>query len=397
MKKCLAIVMLICLLLSGCSQPSADQAQTTAPIDDTTAGTEAETVSTEASTEPDYSQQPMFAVSVPTTVLETVSDDGNVIFRQTSQSMYLTMQDPDVADMIILDFLNRVDKIQADAESVRLDAENAYSGSENWNAYISDLVYSPTRIDQSVLSLYGSYVTYSGGMHPHYACTAANYDMVTGDVLTLGSILYHIDAIEPLCALVIEQLDAVAEEYNLFSNYQSTVRQRFAGEESYDEDWYFSDTGLCFYFAPYEIAPYTSGIIIAEIPYEELTGIIGDAFFPPEYDAVSGTVYPLSFEYAALDSFTQIAEVTLDTDGEMLLLYTDTVVTDIRLTMGAWNESGTEFTANYTVFATNALSPGSAIMLKATPDTMAALQLSYRSAEEIVTVTLSQSAWAVPA
>lgn len=390
MKKFLSILLAL-TLLAGCAplqEPETEPpVQTDVPEINNQQQEETSAPQEEVS-EPGIAQLPMVAVSVPLTVDTVTADDGTTIFRHTHQSMQLTMRDPDVADKIIIDFLNRVDAHAPTAESILQTARNDYTGIPQWNTYFYDLIYNPTRTDHNVLSLFGESVSYSGGNHPQRICVAANYNMVTGDVLTLGSILYHIDSKDALAELVIQSLDAIAEEKYLLDGYDDVVRKRFAVDESFDEDWYFTDEGLCFYFAPYEIAPYSSGVITAQIPYSQLTGIIDDAFFPAETDLVEGSILATPLDNADMEQFTQIAEVTIDQDGEMFFLYTTGIVRDLRIQ--AYNVSVDGYTEASTIFATYTLSPGDAIMLKISlNDEAQGLQLSYKSGGEDHHITLT--------
>jgi len=385
--KKLLVFLLVTAVLTGCAQiqqlvptestePATEEIVTTEP--ETEAPTEPETEPT-----PIIQQLPMVAVSVPHTVETITSSTGDVIYRKTTQTMHLTMRDPDVADRIILDFLNRIDVQSSDEQYVREAAEGAYSGDSYWDAYFFDLIYNPTRVDHSVLSLSGEAVSYSGGNHPQRTCIAANYNMVTGDVLTLGSILYHIDAKDKLVDLVIQHLDAIAEEKHLLGGYQDVVRKRFARDESFDEDWYFTNDGLCFYFAPYEIAPYTSGIIVAEIPYGELAGVIADEFFPPEEDVLEGNIVSVPMENADLDQFSQIAELTIDQEGDLILLYAAGAVRNVQIQSGAVNTDNGHYEAAYTLFGTYTLSPGDAIMLKVEITEDSPLRICFESGGEL--------------
>lgn len=396
MKRFLSILLLLTLLLTGCAQepvettPSTTATTTQPETEPVTETTQAPTVETTLT--PVYTQQPLFAVSVPAVREYLTADDNSVIFRLTYQSMRLVMQDADVADAIILDYLNRVDRASAAGTGIKSQAETDSAGNAFRGPYLCDTLYSPTRIDSSVLSLYGTSVLYSGSSHPDYSCFAANYNMITGDVLTLGSILTHTDSVDTLCDLTIEQLDAMAEEYFLYDDYREVARMRFAGEESYDEDWYFSSGGLCFFFPHYEIAPYTSGIITVEIPYEKLSGIVDDAFFPPERDMSLGQVLAVRGSEADTSQFTQIAEISVDQGGEKIFLFADGAVQDLRMDVGSWDDSGNHFTAEYTCFAASTLTPGDAIALEAfIPDTMPNLRLTYRSGEQTVCIYISQS------
>ena len=239
----------------------------------------------------------LLAVSVPTVTEATKDDDGTVVFEYTYQYMSLVHEKPDVADKIILDFLNRVDATRTHAETVAQSAKNAYTGnSSNWIAYLYHLTYSPTRIDSAVLSLFGNNAVYSGAVHPERACVSASYDMVTGDVLTLASIMAKDAKTEDICNLVLENLAARKKELYLYPGYENTVKQRFTTDPSIDEAWYFSPSGLCFYFAPYEIAPYSSGVVTVEIPYEKLTAILHTAYLPAVRQNVQGVVSISSFD-----------------------------------------------------------------------------------------------------
>jgi len=341
----------------------------------------------------EYTQQPMVAVSVPITTETTLAEDGTLLFSHAYQTMHLVLpQDNQIADSIIIDFLSRLDASHAAATACSQQAVDAYSGADNWTPYFHNILYSPMRLDQDVLSLYGTTTSYIGINRPNTECAAANYNMLTGDVLTLGSILYHMDSKALLQELVVEKLQATAEETDLYEDYAAIVERRFSKEESYDEDWYFSQSGLCFFFAPYEIAPYTSGTVTIEIPYEELTGIIADEFFPAEEDTMIGTLSAQLLSKADANSFSQIAEVVLDKAGETVLLYADGAVRNVRIETGSWNDDGTIFSADSTVFGTYTLTPGDAIMVQASiPDTMPNLRITYQSGQETTTIYLCQS------
>lgn len=393
MKKIIAITLVLALFLAGCQKPVEDTVTEPPTQPAAEAPTEEPTEeATEAAPAVQYEQQEMVAVSVPVETEVTTDENGTVIFSHKYQNMELINNAPVVADSIILDFFNRQNKLSSDIDTIRQQAQDEYTGDESWSPYCYDVLYSPTRIDQGVLSLCGIIASYAGGNHANKICTAANYNMLTGEVLTLGSILYHIDAKEALIQLVTQKADAIAEEAQLFPGYEETIALRFAREESFDEDWYFSNSGLCFYFSPYEIAPYFSGVITLEIPYSELTGVIADEFFPPEEDLLEGTVACQLLSQADTAAYTQIAELVVNAEGESFLVYAEGAVRDVIIETGSWDETGAVFTPDSVVFATYTLTPGDAVTVKADiPDTMSNIRISYRSGDEIHRVFLSQS------
>ena len=372
MNKLFSILLSICAVftLTSCSPAS--------PISATDSPSEIATstiADTTLSATPSNGQKSMAAVSVPTVTEVTTSETGVEIFRYVYQNMTLVAPEQEVADKVIVDFLNRIDQSLSPAQDIRQQALAAYNGAENWIPYLYTLTYSPTRIDQGVLSLYGTNIIYSGSSHPSYNCVSVNYDLITGNTLTLGSILVHENVLKSLEALVLAELSMLEEEKFLRADYKDTVNTRFAGNESYDEDWFFTPSGLCFYFPPYEIAPYSSGIIIIEIPYNKLTGIIADSFFPAEQNNISGDVIVQSLTDVDLTKFTQIGELILDNTGQtQLLLHTDSFLQYPRVKV-----KDTSTGESYIAFASQYLTPGDAIMLKTTPDDLENLTFLFEA------------------
>lgn len=396
MKKTAIILLALLLMLAGCQQPSQEIPETDPAVIETDPVVPEETIeATEAPTVPEevvYEQQTMYAVSMPLVTESVSAEDGNPVFSHTYQNMQLTLQDPEVANRIIVDFLNRLDEVHNRTQDAVTAAQQQYSAGENWVTHYIDICYSTARIDQVILSLYGIEGIYSGEGRPIQVCHGANYSMLTGEVLSLGSILTHVDAKEQLVDAVIQTAASLADDLQLYGDYAECIRQRFDTEESFDEDWYFTDQGLCFYFAPYEIAPYSTGIVILELPYSQLTGIITDEFFPPESEETKGSIQALHFADADMSQYTQIAEVITDADGGMYLLYAQGAISDLYIESGSWNQDGTQFIPDCTIFASASLTPGDGVMVQSfIPDTMPRLRITYRSGEETVSLFLFES------
>ena len=393
MKKQICILVAAMLLLTGCQFSAKPQQQvvpeftlpvpqeTTIPVSDPTE----ETPSVQ------YTQKQMIAVSMTPEYDYLRDEQNNVIFRFTKQDITLSGPTENVSALITEDFENRLDEYKILADDFRMNAESQYNQYDDWATHYYDVYYSPTRIDREVLSLSGNIFSYTGG-RPTQVNSAINYSVLTGEVLTLGSILNHIDAKDDLVKLVTQQAAVQMEQLQLFDDYADCIADRFDREESFDEDWYFTEKGLCFYFTPYEIAPYTSGTVLLEIPYGQLGGIIDDDFFPPEEEIMIGSICAQQLSEADLSGYTQLAEVDVDSIGEPFFLFVDGAISDIQIMRGYWDEDGTEFTPEYTIFACNSLTPGDGIILQADiPDTMPNLCIQYRSGNENITVFLSQS------
>lgn len=378
MKKQITIILTFALVIAlvGCSKApiSPEPSATSAP-------TQAPSISTEPTTNPTtaptIAAETMIAVDVGVTTANTTAENGTVLFRRTSQNIHLFLNYSEVADKITKDFLNRLD-IEQDAAAIEATAKNAYKGSQTWNPYFYSLTYNPQRIDTKVLSFYGDKVQFTGAAHPELSRKGASYDLTTGDVLTLASIMTKEATSEDFCKLTLEALAARAEGDYLREGYAEDVKRRFTSDATQDENWYFTSTGLCFYFDPYEIAPYTSGVIVAEIPYEKLSGLVLPDYIPTQRATATGKLVISDFTPDLADNFTHTAEMLMDRDGKMYLIYADGTVSDIRITF-------TDGAEKYTVFAANSLSDGEAIMVQATEEHAKNLEISYLANGQILT------------
>lgn len=333
-----------------------------------------------------YSQPlPLLAVSLPVSTQTETAEDGTILFNYSFQNLSLILPDPDVADKVIVDFLNRIDQTAAEAESIRTAAISDCEDTSNWNPYLCQITYDPKRIDTGVLSMFGCYISYSGSVHAGAVYRSVSYDLVTGNALYLNDIFTETADPSQLYQLVLESLTAQKDSISLFDGFEFTVAERFGKNFRQDNDWFFSNQGLCYFFSPYEIGPYSSGVIIAEIPYSKLVGIIDDAYFPTEKVSVTGNIFLKSFDKVSQDTFSQFAEVILDEDGSKFLLYTDSSVYDICIEAGYWSQDDEIFTPEYTVFSAYGLSSDSAILVQSdVSDIHPTLRLSYLTGESIV-------------
>lgn len=343
MKKLLPLFLIICILLCGCNRmnpeiPSSTQAPTEEVIPETQVSTQPAQETTDEIT---YSQQPMFAVALPFSEKSIQDEKSSFIY----QDIHLFCQEQEIADRIIVDYLNRQDAHLKKAEA---STNTSYQ-----------ILYQPTRMDSCVMSLYGQNVIHQGKNHPVIECQALNYSIITGEVLTLGSILRDGQAHEKLRDALLFTAESTAEEYQLYGDYPHIIADRFRKNPSFDEDWFFTTTGLAFFFDPYEIAPYTSGIVILEIPFDRLTEIVADAFFPAEEDLFGGRLHASSLDDIHLNSYTQIAEVNITGYSSGIMLYTDGLLRDVRIDIVADNQDE----IGGSVFAASTLSPGDGIML----------------------------------
>ena len=369
MKKALCFILIFCLLFTfaGCNHSSNDTTTT-----DPTQPTIAEDIV--------IVQRPMISVSVPTATDITTAEDGAAIFQYVYPSMNLIFPDAGVAERVVEHHRARMIEQLPAVESTRQMALNDYRPGQTFLPYLYSVSYTPMRADQSVLSIFGSTSIYTGGAHPDHLGFGANYDMVTGEVLTLGSILTNIDQKTKLRDLVIVALDDIAQERHL-SGYKNYVNQRFERDESTDQDWFFTNTGIAFFFDPYEIAPYSEGTIVAEVPYSSLVGIISDAYFPAERTPYYGTVQEIAFDNADLTKFTQTSELVIQSSGEKTVYFTETAVHDFTV-----RQVNPETGYVSTIFYAPYLTPGDAVVIEVPQALKGSLTIYYTASNTVNTI-----------
>ena len=375
MKKYIMLVLCIVCLLAGCSQERNDITifPTTTIPDGMGASTEYETL-----------EGNLFAVSVPVSTECIYLNDGTELFYKTRQYMQLTHPNTNVADRIILDFLNRIDAAGSDSDRILTAAKNEYVYQSTWFPYFHQVIYSPTRIDSSVLSLYGTQSSYSGGTHSSMSCLAANYDMSTGDTLTLGSILHKDAPIENLILRILEKLAIISESSIMFDDYENVVRNRFHDNESLYQDFYFTTTGLNFFFQPYEIAPYASGIITVEIPYDELLGLIYDGYFPDESEPTEGDVKIGAFLDTDMSQFTEMTEIYLTSGEDIYVIYPEKKVLNLRISHSGDGMSQPE----YTLFAAYEMSSHNAVVLSLAKEEIDKISINFDTCDGTASIRI---------
>ena len=310
----------------------------------------------------DYVRQNMVSISLPEMMETIVSEDGVTLLRHTFQDVVLSSPNPRVNEAVTLDLLQRMD-VNAATVATLEDLTQYYTPGTEWDTLSYDLLYAPTRIDSAVLSLKGVEDIYSGSGEASYSIVCVNYYMPTGSVMSLAQILSEESgAQDAFLQALLKVLTENADEWGLFEDYSDSVTRYFPSYLAQESNWFFSPKGLNICFAPYDIAPYSFGTIIATIPYEELTGIIRQDLLPAAHSPVEGEITVADLSVAPLDHYTHFSECILSPEGVNHLITTDTILYDVRLELGVYEDDGS-FIPSSAVFAANSLCADQAIRL----------------------------------
>lgn len=381
MKKIISTCLCIILLfsLAACGQEIPGQTETAAP-----SATTDSTVAEKPEPSADFAA-PLIAVSVPTVTESTAADDGTILFSYTYQNLFLTYTDQDVASQITLDFHNRLDYANSYAPTVLSAAKNDYATGTDWEPYSYSVNANPMRLDQSVLSFYGTKSFYDGAPQSTVTAFSANYDLLTGKSLELKDVLVPSFSAEDLSKLITDGLSKYANDGILFADYTYIISDMFATNTPV-ENWYFGTDGLSFFFAPMEIAPNSAGTLLSCVPYSQLGGILKDDYFPAEQTTLVGEPVLSKFTDETAGNYQSFTELILDKEAPEYILHTNGAMRNVRISKGEWQADG-KFTEQCVLFAASTVCTADALMLQAEP--LNTLRLTYESAGEKFSIDLA--------
>lgn len=128
------------------------------------------------------------------------------------------------------------------------------------------------RADACALSFLHNVGSFTNGVHGMYAVQGENFDTQTGKRLELIDVFMNV---ESLPDIIINRLRETYDSRTFFESMESTVTKSIL-EGSVD--WTLGARGVTFYFNPYAIGPYASGILKADILFDERPGIFREKY-----------------------------------------------------------------------------------------------------------------------
>lgn len=296
-------------LVVGCGKKAVSVENDSDAANETEQETTAQEDETETKTE-DESESDTKEVNLTPLLLEITTEydgdqeDGYLLIN-TSTSQVYTFSEGHEALQKALDALNQknLDRQKTFLKNNTEDAREMYKYNPEQmrnQGLESAFTVTAARADETVLSLKQTDYTWYGGAHPYTSVNGITYDSQTGTELSLKDIAKDYDGIYAyVCKKLQEEHDPAA----FFAEYQDTVKTMFYGDDSdYQVHWFLTVDGLTFWFNQYEIAPFSAGPIIVEIPFAGNEG-----FFQEQY-VTSKTAY--------VRSISEDASVDADVNGD---------------------------------------------------------------------------------
>ncbi len=234
--------------------------------------------------EPETSDVTFEFVTIPT---EYKADDGTVIITGSYTYPVVTISDNEAAALKINeDITKETESYESSTRDILELAQSDYTNSlktpdYTFIAYDSTMNIQLERANGNILSFSKSFSDYTGGAHGNHGVFGINYDLVTGERLTLENLSedpakFHSKVLDYLLNLA----KGDSYEGRLNENYENDLEDMLLATDK----WYFSKSGLTFFANPYELGCYAAGIIRFVIPYEDLNDLKTNYTYSGSYE-----------------------------------------------------------------------------------------------------------------
>lgn len=300
---------------------------------------------------------------------ELTLDDGTAYYKQSIGTAEISSKDSRAAERINASLAELYVKLQSDAEYTQKLAQDQTDE-------IVELSYNCTptvaRIDTHVLSLIFDVSKDTGGIHADLTRLSRSYNSDTGELLTLSNIAKNADQLKTFLKNYVIGL-AAGDEYKengesiLFDDFETTIGELIDN----GSNWYFNDNGLVIYANPYDIAPYSSGVLKFEIPYSTLEEFMDDDYMPVDYEGENGIVLADDGTEIDRDSLNILDTITYDEGGQSVVLSAEETVYNVKI-----------YTADETLWQRNYLTSGEGVeVISYIPDVMSNIAICYQLAD----------------
>lgn len=301
---------------------------------------------------------------------ELKSGDGTTYYRQSLGTATVSSKDERAAERINSSLAELYVRFGADAEYTQRVAEDQTDGEQIALSYYC--APSVMRCDTRVLSAVFDVSQDIGGIHADSTRTSRSYNADNGSLLTLADIAKNEEQLKTFIKNYVIGL-AAGDDYKeggvsiLFDDFESTINDLVdAGA-----NWYFSDGGLVFYANPYDIAPYSRGVLLFEIPYSALEEFIDEGFMPAEYEGENGMLLADDGDKLDRSSLNILGTVTVDEDGQSVVLSAEETVYNVKI-----------YTSGRMLWQRNYLTTGEGVEVKSfIPDSQPSIAVSYELAD----------------
>ena len=170
---------------------------------------------------------------------------------------------------------------EAEYENIAQSDYETYSGDWDYNRYALNIDLMVQRLDEHVYSVLMQEYSYTNGAHGSTIFTGYNYNTADGTKLALQDVFPDTSVLAEKIANRMRELYPELTD-DLFSVSVEQLIQGMIDETGYSGSLAFTLAPDCvnFWFGPGSVAAYAAGGQAVSFTYEELSGIIKEAFVP---------------------------------------------------------------------------------------------------------------------
>lgn len=195
--------------------------------------------------------------------------DAVEAMNQTMQELQASVLSAARTDSMNLDTEMSIDTAERDGSEEEVLPQEADAAQPIYSMALTiDGDDAITYLDDHYVCVRADGYEYTGGAHGTPFRQYFVFDRETGARLSLSDVVEN--PVEELQAKVGAAFRELAEKTNFAFESPEDLEHTVADGISYESPFYLSETGVVFYYAPYEIASYAEGFPEVTIPYSEL-------------------------------------------------------------------------------------------------------------------------------
>ena len=195
--------------------------------------------------------------------------DAVEAMNQTMQELQASVLSAARTDSMNLDTEMSIDTAESDGSEEETLPQEADAAQPVYSMALTiDGDDAITYLDDHYVCVRADGYEYTGGAHGTPFRQYFVFDRETGARLSLSDVVEN--PVEELQAKVGAAFRELAEKTNFAFELPEDLEHTVADGISYESPFYLSETGVVFYYAPYEIASYAEGFPEVTIPYSEL-------------------------------------------------------------------------------------------------------------------------------
>jgi hypothetical protein len=213
------------------------------------------------------------------------TQEGNFVYSEISEYYDISFSYPVALPSVVLNdienyFKEQIAQFKIDGNFDKLTPEDIeILGFHDGRKYTLDFRYVFFQSDNIESHMIESSV-FTGGAHGNQAVELFNYDK-SFNRISLEDVLLDEESLKQIASLItskiVEKISSENDSSALFSEGLEPVKENF-------QHFYITDSAVHFIFPPYQILPYSYGMVDISLPFEEVYSYVAKQFIPKTFE-----------------------------------------------------------------------------------------------------------------